>query len=77
MTYAGRWHVEGQTENIVAVGVYYLQVDEGLEGGKLKFRAADSPQPFYDIATDVELEVKQGSAVVFSNVVPHRFRYLF
>jgi hypothetical protein len=74
MTYAGRWHVEGQNENIVAVGVYYLQLDEGLSGGNLKFRPTDSPQPFYDIESDCELDVKQGSAVVFSNMMPHRFR---
>jgi hypothetical protein len=74
MTYAGRWHVEGQNENIVAVGVYYLQLDEGLSGGNLKFRPTDAPQPWYDIESDCELDVKQGSAVVFSNMMPHRFR---
>ena len=74
MSYAGRWHVEGQTENIVGVGVYYLQVDDGLFGGNLKFRPAEAPQPYYNIETDCDLEVKQGSAVVFSNTIPHRFR---
>jgi hypothetical protein len=74
MSYAGRWHVEGQTENIVAVGVYYLEINEDLTGGNLKFRPAYGPQPFYEIETDVELEVHQGSAIAFSNVIPHRFR---
>lgn len=41
MKYSGRWHVEGQTENIVAVGVYYCHVGEELEGGNLKFRAPE------------------------------------
>ena len=48
MKYAGRWHTEGQTENIVAVGVYYLHIDEKLEGGTLKFRPQRGPQNWYD-----------------------------
>eukprot|EP01112_Ceratiomyxa_fruticulosa_P019617 TRINITY_DN6463_c0_g1_i2.p1 TRINITY_DN6463_c0_g1~~TRINITY_DN6463_c0_g1_i2.p1 ORF type:complete len:169 (+),score=41.43 TRINITY_DN6463_c0_g1_i2:144-650(+) len=29
--YSGRWHVEGATENVVAVGVYYTQIDQSIE----------------------------------------------
>ena len=74
MSYAGRWHVEGQTENIVAVGVYYLQVDEGLEGGNLKFRPATSTKPYDYEECSCELKTQQGAAVVFANMLPHRFR---
>ena len=55
MSYAGRWHMEGQTENIVAAGVYYPHIGTDLQGGNLKFRPAESPQPGYDICTDYEV----------------------
>eukprot|EP01113_Clastostelium_recurvatum_P012559 TRINITY_DN1651_c7_g1_i2.p1 TRINITY_DN1651_c7_g1~~TRINITY_DN1651_c7_g1_i2.p1 ORF type:complete len:380 (-),score=33.82 TRINITY_DN1651_c7_g1_i2:60-1199(-) len=74
MSYAGRWHTEGQTEHIVAAGVYYAHVDSLLEGGALKFRPMNGPQPYYEIQTDHEVHVKQGAAIVFSNTIPHRFR---
>lgn len=51
MSYSGRWHVEGHSENIVAAGVYYAHVPPGLTGGNLKFRPAEVPQPEYDIKT--------------------------
>ena len=75
MTYTGRWHTEGQTENIVAVGVYYLFIDECLEGGALKFRPKLAPQPWYgSMETDQFIpNLKTGAAVVFSNSIPHRF----
>jgi hypothetical protein len=38
MKYSGRWHTESQTENIIAVGVYYLDIDHQVEGGSLQFR---------------------------------------
>ncbi|CAF1194575.1 unnamed protein product [Adineta steineri] len=47
MKYSGRWHTEGQTENIVAVGVYYLDIDDQLEGGSLKFRPKVGPNKSY------------------------------
>ena len=37
-SYTGKWHVEGITERIVAVGVYYVYIDEELNGGNLIFR---------------------------------------
>jgi len=73
LSYGGRWHVEGLTENIVAVGVYYCHVDANLLGGDLKFRPPNCPEPHYNIDTDARITVNQGSAVVFSNVLPHRF----
>jgi len=78
MKYAGRWHTEGQTENIVAVGVYYLHIDEKLEGGTLKFRPQRGPQNWYDgIELDHEVtSVQSGTCVVFSNCIPHRFRQI-
>ena len=78
MKYAGRWHTEGQTENIVAVGVYYLHVDDQLEGGGLKFRPKYAPQDCYDgIITHHQVSsVQTGAAVVFSNSIPHRFQQI-
>jgi len=73
MTYAGRWHMEGQTEKIVAAGVYYLDVGD-LQGGNLKFRPALAPQDWYGIQTSHETSVSTGTAIVFSNTIPHRFR---
>lgn len=78
MKYAGRWHTEGHTENIVAVGVYYLHIDNELEGGTLKFRPKIGPQDWYEgIETDHEVtSIKSGTCVVFSNCIPHRFRQI-
>ncbi|CAF4923328.1 unnamed protein product, partial [Rotaria sp. Silwood1] len=45
--YSGRWHTEGYKENIIAVGVYYLHIDEKLEGGALKFRPPKLPYAKY------------------------------
>ena len=76
MKYAGRWHTEGNTENIIAAGVYYVYFDDQLEGGALKFRPKHAPQPWYDIPTDVEVSVSTDAAIVFSNKIPHRFRQI-
>lgn len=76
MKYAGRWHTEGNTENIIAAGVYYVYFDDELEGGALKFRPKHGPQPFYDILTDVEVSVSTDASIVFSNIIPHRFRQI-
>ncbi|CAF3349654.1 unnamed protein product [Rotaria sp. Silwood2] len=76
MKYAGRWHTEGSTENIIAAGVYYVHVDDELKGGALKFRPKHAPQPWYDISTDKEVSVSTDAAIVFSNTIPHRFRQI-
>lgn len=78
MKYSGRWHTEGHTENIVAVGVYYLHIDDQLEGGTLKFRPKNGPSETYnDIEINHEVtSVQSGTAVVFSNSIPHRFRQI-
>ena len=73
MTYSGMWHVDGVTENVVAVGVYYAQVDEELEGGDLKFRPAHAPTPENLYPIDVRVPVREGTAVMFSSDLPHRF----
>eukprot|EP00754_Rhynchopus_humris_P035110 Rhum_TRINITY_DN16683_c0_g1::Rhum_TRINITY_DN16683_c0_g1_i1::g.164023::m.164023 len=36
-SYTGLWHVDGDVEDIVAVVLYYYNVDEGLEGGSMEF----------------------------------------
>ena len=77
MKYSGRWHTEGQTENIVAAGVYYLHIDEELTGGALKFRPKYAPQEHYRMDTDHTVScLKTGAAVVFSNSIPHRFQQI-
>jgi len=45
--YSGKWHREGFRENIVASGVYYAEIEDGLHGGSLKFRVAQGPNEFY------------------------------
>lgn len=77
MKYSGRWHTEGQTENIVAAGVYYLHIDEELTGGALKFRPKRAPQDHYRIETAHTVSsLKTGAAVAFSNSIPHRFQQI-
>ena len=83
--YTGRWHTEGVTENIMAVGVYYVDVAVELEGGELEFKWHSSPTDHYfkpysdkpgilcDPAPAVQVPVKTGKAFVFSNQIPHRF----
>ncbi|CAF1670211.1 unnamed protein product, partial [Didymodactylos carnosus] len=55
VTYSGRWHTEGCTENIQAVGVYYLYIDNELEGGALKFRPSVSPDKNYAEMYNIEI----------------------
>ena len=78
MKYSGKWHIEGKTENIVAGGVYYCNIDKGFQEDKLLYRSAVTPDPEYgeeDLhrVPDYEVEIYDGSAVVFSNILPHRF----
>jgi hypothetical protein len=73
-SYAGRWHTEGYFENIVAAGVYYCEVDEQLVGGNVKFRSPQGPDDFYDMKNSHEIEIREGTAIVFANAIPHRVR---
>lgn len=76
-SYSGKWHIEGCDERVTHVGVYYVQVEEGLTGGALKFRIPEGPSESYggnpDLA-EVQCLPVTGSAVAFSNTLPHRFR---
>jgi hypothetical protein len=72
-SYGDSWHLEGQNESVLAVGIYCLQLEEGLPIGKMKFRPAKAEQ-FYGCDKDCVVEIKQGSAVVFSNKIPNRLR---
>jgi hypothetical protein len=78
MKYSGRWHTEGYTENIVAVGVYYLDIDDQLEGGTLKFRPKEAPRGSYELiqTNHYVSSIRTGTAVVFSNSIPHRFQQI-
>ena len=50
--YEGVWHVEGMPhENILATGVYLLNIDPELEGGELLFKR--------NFTVDEKLIVKQ------------------
>ena len=81
MKYSGRWHTEGLTENIIAVGVYYLHVDDQLTGGSLKFRPKAGPLPHSVYSEGIEMDhcissIRTGIATVFSNSIPHRFQQI-
>lgn len=72
ITYTGKWHVEGVTERIVANGVYYCKVDDAL-GGSLQFKNKIIPGTR---GTDLfinEVEIEEGTCVVFNNDMIHRF----
>eukprot|EP01127_Copromyxa_protea_P006106 TRINITY_DN1591_c0_g1_i1.p1 TRINITY_DN1591_c0_g1~~TRINITY_DN1591_c0_g1_i1.p1 ORF type:complete len:622 (-),score=111.66 TRINITY_DN1591_c0_g1_i1:532-2397(-) len=71
-TYAGKWHTEGLTENIVAAGVYYANISSHLIGGDLIFRPEVSTYQMSD--TDQQVKIREGTAAAFSNAIPHRFR---
>jgi len=80
MKYSGKWHIEGKTENIVAAGVYYCNIDNGFQEDKLLYRNYVFPGPSYaehlGRTPDYEIDVLDGSSVVFSNILPHRFKQL-
>jgi len=80
MKYSGKWHIEGKTENIVAAGVYYCNTDKGFPEDKLLYRNYVSFDPlqgeFIRRVPTYEVDVANGSAVVFSNTLPHRFKEL-
>lgn len=76
VSYTGKWHTEGVSENIRGVGVYYLNVDNNADGGHLKFRPKVLPylydyKKLLDFSTKVK--VKSNSAFVFDNSLAHRF----
>jgi hypothetical protein len=74
-SYKGKWHVEGLTENILYGGIYYLDQDPGLKGGGLKFRNSGTHEleKIGDVyERDIIAEVGPDTAIVFSNIVPHR-----
>eukprot|EP01124_Arcella_intermedia_P036168 TRINITY_DN9417_c0_g1_i3.p1 TRINITY_DN9417_c0_g1~~TRINITY_DN9417_c0_g1_i3.p1 ORF type:complete len:434 (-),score=110.31 TRINITY_DN9417_c0_g1_i3:84-1385(-) len=74
-TYSGVWHTEGLLENIVGAIVFYCDIGNGLSGGQLKFRPENVPSSGYSTEkTDRVVDVESGSAVGFSNWIPHRCR---
>ena len=79
-TYSGKWHVEGKTENIIAAGVYYLSIDKGFEKDEVLFRHLQGPDEDYaswnNIKTEYNIDIKQNKAIVFGNIMPHRFAKL-
>ncbi|ETO35327.1 hypothetical protein RFI_01734, partial [Reticulomyxa filosa] len=81
--YAGHWHVEGLTENIRYVGLYYWEWDDALSGGNMKFRPLVHPQRCYMdnyvlnsqqiYNTETFDDMRAHSAIVFDNTaVAHR-----
>ena len=76
-SYSGKWHVEGRTENIVAGGVYYCKIDEGFDQDIVVFRPRQGPREGYSAlhqkTIENEIDVTEGCAIVFSNILPHKF----
>ena len=76
-SYSGKWHVEGRTENIVAGGVYYCKIDKGFKKDVVVFRPKVGPESYYakgnGIAMENEIDITEGCAIVFSNILPHKF----
>jgi hypothetical protein len=66
-SYVGKWHLEGKTEDIVAAGVYYCKIDKGFEEDIVVFtpKIAKGDKNY--------VFIKEGSAIVFANILPHRF----
>ena len=56
------------------MGVYYVYIDDELEGGNLIFRNKSYPGEWYNNGEkyEEEFKVRTGSCVVFSNELPHR-----
>eukprot|EP00516_Mucochytrium_quahogii_P001886 CAMPEP_0203762656 /NCGR_PEP_ID=MMETSP0098-20131031/15489_1 /ASSEMBLY_ACC=CAM_ASM_000208 /TAXON_ID=96639 /ORGANISM=" , Strain NY0313808BC1" /LENGTH=465 /DNA_ID=CAMNT_0050657147 /DNA_START=152 /DNA_END=1546 /DNA_ORIENTATION=- len=83
--YEGHYHTEGFSERIIAGGVYYIDVDEDVMGGELKFTPWLSPAGCFQRVNDgvvceeeercepLSLPVETGTMVVFSNKCPHKF----
>ena len=72
--YDGNIHREGMGENIVGIAIYYPQVDgknDGMDGGKLKLSIPDVCNSFLKCGNK-EIEIKQGSCIVFSNQGYHQ-----
>lgn len=75
--YAGKWHLEGLTENIVAVGAYYLEADPALQGGTIRFRNLNTPaHDNINLVSTVEVQTREGCALAWANTLPHRVRRL-
>ncbi len=55
----------------MAVGIYYLDVDPELKGGALKFHPRVTRQRY-----GCQIDTHTGTAVVFKNSIPHRFRQI-
>ncbi|OMJ87493.1 hypothetical protein SteCoe_10829 [Stentor coeruleus] len=76
-SYSGKWHVEGKTENIIAGGVYYCKIDSGFNNDQVLFRPRQAPNSYYaegiGINVEQEIDVKENSAFVFLNCIPHKF----
>lgn len=80
ISYSGKWHVEGKTENIVAGGVFYCKLQPKLEDDFLTFVQKKAPQECYAsgliLVFEMEVPVDEYSAIVFSNELPHKFSQL-
>jgi hypothetical protein len=76
MEYTTKWHREGKTEYIHSVAVYYVDIDEDLEGGNVEFSPQAIPQDYYvpnvQAKTQFAVSTCTGAAVVFGNELLHR-----
>ena len=76
----GNWQTEGLNENIVLVGLFFVEKERGLTGGDLKFRKLSYSNHHFESYGNCQPHacvVEEGTAVVFDNrLVAHRFKML-
>merc|ERR1712083_289735 len=66
-SYLGNLHKEGLYEDIVAVGLYYYQIDDGIQGGELELSSfIKNGAGRKDLRKD-KIKVSEGTSLVFSN----------
>ena len=73
--YQGLWHVDGDVEDIVAVVLYYHNVDSALEGGMMEFMSRDAIiGDTYELDSSIregihgcKVPIETGTILIFSN----------
>merc|ERR1712130_624262 len=63
----GNFHKEGLYEDIMAVGLYYYHIDEGIKGGELQLSSLIETTRNGSELRHFQVPVTEGRSVVFSN----------
>jgi hypothetical protein len=75
-TQSGSWLIEGKTENIIAVGVYYPLMDFTDKNLELLFTHLRGPSKEYaqrdKINSTYNLKIQEGTALVYGTSLPHK-----